>query len=154
MNTMNTESKEMVVMSDMAKVDLIENLKNPDSNLFCSLQDDGTRKSKVAIYNAINNADERLSEHIGETLEIIDVVAHPVQLIDEQTGEAVECLRTVLIDKKGTSYTATSAGVANSLQRIFSLIGFPSWKDEPVKMKVKQVNTRNGNNKILTIELV
>ena len=74
MNTMNTESKEMAVMADMAKVDLIENLKHPDSNLFCSLQDDGTRKSKIAIYNAINNADERLSEHIGETLEIIDVV--------------------------------------------------------------------------------
>ena len=50
-----------------------------------------------------------------------------------------------------------SSGITNSLARIFALIGKPdggAWEKEPVKMKVKQVQTRNGNNKVNTIELV
>ena len=148
---MNTE---MVVVNDLASTDIVEQFKNPSSKFYCSVADDGSRKAKVAIYNAINNADEQIADHINEVLDIVDVVAFPVQLTDEDTGEIVECLKTVLIDKAGKSYTATSQGIANSLSRIFSIVGMPSWKDEPVKMKIKQVQTRNGNNKVNTIELV
>ena len=143
--------------NDVAKVDLVEELKNPNGKFYCSITNDGTRKSAVAIYNAINSADESIADHIGEVLEIVDVVAHPVSIADEETGEIIDCLRTVLIDKHGKSYTATSQGITNSLARVFSLIGMPddgSWKNEPVKMKIKQVKTRNGNNKVNTIELV
>lgn len=147
-------TNEMVVVNDVATVDLVEQLKNPDSNFFCSIKDDGTRKSKIAIYNAINGADENLADHIGEVIEAVDVVAHPVSLVDENTGEVVNALRTVIVDKNGKSYTAVSEGITNSLSRIFSIVGMPSWKNEPVKMKVKQIKTRNGMNKVNTIELV
>lgn len=149
-----SETQLSVVREDVAGVDLVEQLKNPNGNFYCSIKDDGTRKSKIAIYNAINGADESLADHIGETLEIVDVVAHPVTLIDEETGEVVNALRTVLVDKSGKSYTAVSQGITNSLSRIFSIVGMPSWKDEPVKMKIKQLKTNNGNNKVNTIELV
>ena len=142
---------------DVARVDLVEELKNPESNFYCSIKNDGTRKSKVAIFNAINGADESLADHIGETLEIVNVVAHPVDLPDEETGEIITCLRTVLVDKSGKSYTAVSQGITSALSRIFSIIGTPddgAWEKEPVKMKIKQVKTRNGNNKVNTIELV
>jgi hypothetical protein len=156
-NTNTSNNEIMVVKSDIAQVDLINELKNPNSNFYCSIADDGTRKSKVAIFNAINGADESLGDHIGEVLEIVNVVAHPVSLVDEETGEEVNCLRTVLIDKKGVTYTAVSQGITSALSRIFSLIGSPdggAWEKEPVKMKIKQVKTRNGNNKVNTIELV
>ena len=146
-----------IMTNDVAKVDLVEELKNPNGKFYCSITNDGTRKSQIAIYNAINSADESLSDHIGEVLEIVDVVAHPVQIADEITGEIVDCLRTVLMDKNGKSYTATSQGITNSLARVFSLVGMPddgAWQKEPVKMKIKQVKTRNGNNKVNTIELV
>lgn len=143
-----------VVENDIASVDLVEQLKNPTGQFFCSIADDGTRKSKIAIYNAINSADENLADHIGEVIEVVDVVAHPVQLADEESGEIIEALRTVLVAKDGKTYTAVSQGITNSLQRVFSIVGMPSWKDEPVKMKIKQVKTRNGNNKVNTIELV
>lgn len=154
----NTNKQEiMVVKEDIAQVDLIQELKNPNGSFYCSIQDDGTRKSKVAIFNAVNSADESLGDHIGEVLEIVNVVAHPVTLLDEITGEVVECLRTVLVDKKGVTYTAVSQGITSALSRIFSIVGSPdngAWVEEPVKMKVKQVKTRNGNNKVNTIELV
>ena len=149
-----SNEKELMVINDVAQVDLVDQLKNPTGKFFCSIEDDGTRKSKVAIYNAVNGADESISDHIGEVLEVVDVVAYPVSLVDEETGDVLEALRTVLVTKDGKAYTAVSQGITNSLSRIFSIVGMPSWKDEPVKMKIKQIKTRNGNNKVNTIELV
>ena len=144
----------MVVREDVASVDLVETLKNPMGQFFCSIEDDGTRASKAKIFNAVNGSDEAIADHIGEVLEIVDVVAHPVELVDEETGEIVQALRTVLIDVNGKSYTAVSQGITSALSKVFAIVGMPSWKDEPVKMKIKQVKTRNGNNKVNTIELV
>lgn len=152
-----SEMKNEVMVGDVAKVDLVDQLKNPGGAFYCSITDDGSRKNKVAIFNAINGADESVAEHIGEVLEIVNVVAHPVTLPDEETGEVIECLRTVLVDKNGKTYVAVSQGIASALSRIFSIIGTPengAWEKEPVKMKIKQVKTRNGNNKVNTIELV
>ena len=150
-------SKNEVMVQDIASVGILEQFKDPEGQFYCSLQNDGTRKSKVAIYNAINNADESLSDHINEVLEVVNVVAHPVTLTDEETGEIIEALRTVLITKDGKSYVAVSGGIANALSRIIGIVGAPdggAWEKEPVRMKIKQVKTRNGNNKVNTIELV
>ena len=151
---MNETTKNELMVNDVASVDLVEQLKNPAGSFFCSIKDDGSRKSKVKIYNAISAVDESLADHIGEVLEVVDVIAHPVTLTDEKTGEIFEALRTVLVTKDGKSYEAVSNGITNSLSRIFSIVGMPSWVEEPVKMKIKQVKTRNGNNKVNTIELV
>lgn len=156
-NEMNNTQAMVVTREDMAGVSILDQFKDPTGNFYCSIQNDGTRKSQVAIFNAVNGADEQISNHINEVLEIVNVVAHPVTLVDEVTGEVIEALRTVLIDKNGKAYTAVSGGIANALSRIFSIIGTPdggAWEKEPVKMKIKQVKTRNGNNKVNTIELV
>lgn len=147
----------LMVTQDVASVDLLQELKNPTGNFYCSIPNTGDRKSAVAIFNAVNGADEQVADHIGEVLEIVNVVAHPIELADEVTGEVVNCLRVVLIDKNGKSYVAVSQGIASAISRIFSIIGMPdngAWEKEPVKMKIKQVKTRNGNNKVNTIELV
>ena len=151
------ENKNELVMSDVAKVELVDQLKNPVGQFYCSITNDGTRQSAVAIYNAVNGADDKVANHIGEVLEIVNVVAHPVTLVNEDTGEAFEALRTILIDKKGKTYTAVSEGITSALSRIFSIIGMPdggAWEKEPVKMKIRQIQTGNGNNKVNTIELV
>lgn len=154
---MMTEKNEMVVVQDIATVDLVEQLKNPNAGFYCSIVNDGTRKSQIAIYNAVNGADESVADHINEVLEIVNVVAHPVTLTDDVTGEIREALRTVLVDKNGKTYTAVSQGITNSLSRIFSIVGMPdngAWEKEPVKMKIRQITTKGGVNKVNTIELV
>ena len=145
------------LMTDVAKVDLVEQLKNPNGAFYCSIKNDGTRKTAVAIYNAVNGADEALADHINEVLEVVNVVAHPVTIVDEVTGEVSTVLRTVLITKDGKTYTAVSQGITSALSRVFSIVGMPdngAWEKEPVRMKIKQIKTRNGNNKVNTIELV
>lgn len=152
-----TNETQLVVAQDVATVDLVEQLKNPGDSFYCSITNDGTRKSAVQIYNAVNSADEQLADHINEVLEVVDVVAHPVTLVDEQSGEVVNALRTILVTKDGKGYSAVSQGITSALSRIFSIVGMPdggAWRKEPVRMKVKQVKTRNGVNKVNTIELV
>lgn len=156
-NVETPENTSVALKEEVASIDLVKTLKEPDNNFYCSIVDEGDRKSKIAIYNAINSVDERVSNHIGEVIECVNIVAHPVQLVDDQTGEVVIALRTVLIDKNGKSYGAVSQGIASSLQKIFSIVGMPdggAWEKEPVKMKFRQVQTRNNVNKVTTLELV
>lgn len=148
-------NNEVVVFSkdDMATTDMMSMLEAPESNFFCSIEDDGTRKSKVRIYNAVNSAEEQLIDHVNTVIEVVDVVAHEVKLPDMQTGEMVSCLRTVLIDKNGVGYQAVSTGLVSALQKVFAIIGSPSWVDEPVKMKVVSKKSKKGFN-FTSIELV
>lgn len=131
----------------------IDDLKNVNSAFFCSIQDDGTRESKVKIYNVLNTQGEQLSDHLNEELKIVDVAAHTINVMDKMTGELSQTLRTVLIAEDGTTYQAVSGGIISSLQKIFAIVGFPSWKDEPVVLKPVNVKTNNGF-KVLTLELV
>lgn len=150
---MNKEINEVMVNDVSSNFDLAM-LTEVNSNFICSIPDDGSRSAKVEIYNAIQNSSEQLSEHTNEILEIVDIVAHPIQLPDEKTGEVVNAIRTVLIDKNGTGYQAVSNGICQALSKIIAIIGQPHW-DEPVKMKPVLRKSKNSSmNQYLTIELI
>lgn len=153
-NNVVEETGMSIINDGIVDVDLIDSLKNPSSKMYCSIENDGSRESQIKIYNAIASAEKKIADCINEVIEVVDVAAHPVTLCDENTGEVITVLRTILIDKKGVAYAAVSQGITNSLSRIFGIVGQPSWKNEPVKMKIRQVQTRNDNNKVLTIELI
>ena len=142
-----------VSREDMAGLSLMDSLKNPENTFFCSIEDDGSRENKVAIYNALNSKGEALSDHIKETINLVDVAAHPVQLVDKQTGEISTTLRTILIADDGTCYQAVSAGVTSSLQKLFSIFGTPSWKEDPIPVMPIEEKTRAGY-KVLTLAVV
>ena len=147
----------LAVTTDLAGISLLDQFKNPDSQFYCSIANDGKRETKKAIYNAIQNATDRIENNINKTIEIVNVIAHPVELTDENTGEIMTAVRTVLVTKDGKSYEAVSGGIANAISRIMSIMGSPDggeWEKEPVKALIVQKPTRNGNNKILSLELV
>lgn len=151
----NAENTTVMVVNknDIATEELMNELKNPSSSFFCTIQDDGTRASKIAIYNAISTEGEQLSDHLKEVLEIVNVAAHPVRLTDPNTGEITNAMRTVLIGKDGKCYQAVSEGVVSSLNRIFAIVGSAPWTDEPLKIRPVQVTTSN-KFKVTTLELV
>lgn len=143
--------------SDIATVDMMEQLMSGEIKFFSSIVDDGSRESKIDIYNAISREDKKIGECINEVIEVVDVVAHPITLPDEETGEIINTVRTILVDKNGNNYVGVSNGINSALTRIFAIIGRPdngAWHEKPVKMKIKQIQTRTGNNKVNTIELV
>lgn len=124
-----------------------------ETRMYCSLKSDGSMKDKARIFNAVNSPDKKIADCIGETILLADIVAHPIILTDEETGEAVEAMRMVLVDDKGTSYEAVSGGLANAVQRILQIFGQPDTWAEPIPVKPIQKGTRNGNNKVTTLKI-
>ncbi|MGY5114251.1 hypothetical protein ACWF8C_36385, partial [Streptomyces griseus] len=102
------------------------------------------RKSSIKLYNAVSNAEHSLSDHIGEVIEITDMVAHAVELEDEVTKETIQAMRVVLLTADGQGYHSVSQGVASSLQRIIGIVGQGPWTDEPLNVVPKEVKTRRG----------
>lgn len=151
--TENTNiTNEIINTADVATSNMLIGLEKPSSQFYCSIPDDGKRENKVAIYNAINTEGERLIDHIGETLDIVDIAAHTIQVANEQTGEISEVLRTILIASDGTTYSCVSSGVMESLKKIFAIVGVPSWANDPVHIIPKEIRTRGGR-RVLTLEL-
>lgn len=148
-----TESSEVVVANTS---DVVTDLnpaifENTDTALFSTIQGDD-RATRIKVYNAISDSENPLDDHKGEVLEITDMVAHPISLQDEQTGEDIHAMRVVLLDKDGNGYHAVSSGVVSSLQRIIAIVGAGPWTEEPLKIVPVEKKTRKGF-KTLTLRL-
>ena len=132
----------------------VSSLSDPGaSQMYCSIRDDGTMQSKARIFNSINSPDKRISDCIGETISLANIVAHPIQLVDENSGELIETMRMVLVDDQGVSYEAVSTGIVNAVARILQIFGQPDTWQDPIKVKPVQKGTRNGNNKVTTLKV-
>lgn len=142
----------LVTAADMAKPDLIEGFQNPGKTFFSSIEDDGTRESKIKIYNALNNADTQVEKMINKEIMLTDVLAHALTLPDMNTGELRECLRIVLIDENGVGYACISEGIASSLQKIMATIGSAPW-NPALKVRPVYQTTKKGY-KVMTLEIL
>lgn len=99
---------------------------------------------RVKAYNAMSNADESLSEHIGEEIPVRHVYVECIKCTNEQTGKEDTVPRIVLIATDGKSYQACSFGIFSSLKRIFQMFGRPDEWDFALVVRAKRVKTRNG----------
>lgn len=106
--------------------------------------------SKIALYNAINSVDQKVSDYINKNILLKDVVCVPVQLVNEETGEVTEAVRSILFDDAGTTYACTSSGIFNSLKNIKRIFGTLHF-DEPLKVQVAQVSTKKGSTLTLRV---
>lgn len=110
---------------------------------YCSMSS-VTDAEKVAVYNAMSNAKERLTDHIGEEIDMRNVYIEAINCTNTETGETNTCPRIVIIDKNGVTYQAVSMGIFGSLRQIFQMFGDMATWNFALRVKVKQVRTRNG----------
>lgn len=106
--------------------------------------------SKIALYNAINSVDQKVSDYINKNIMLKDVVCVPAQLVNEETGEATEAVRSILFDDAGITYACSSSGIFNSLKNIKRIFGTLHF-DEPLKVQVAQVSTKKGSTLTLRV---
>ena len=109
-------------------------------------------EQEIILFNAMNSPKHRISDMIGQVIEVVHVFCEVVKCTNEETGEVSMCPRTVLIDKNGESYQAVSLGVFGALKKIFQIKGAPSTWTKPCKLKVMQVT--KGTRKMLTFSMV
>lgn len=117
---------------------------------YCSMVAD-TPEEKVTLFNAMNNPDDRIADHINETIAVKDLFCEVVQCVNQETGEVSVCPRIVLIDDKGKSYASVSLGIYSAMKKLMSIYGQPTW-DKPIKVKVMQIS--KGTRKMLSLKLV
>ncbi len=128
----------------------IAGLNNPGSSRYSSIK--GTdAESNMKILKAVSKSSP-LDEHLGETLNIRDIIIQPVSL-QKNNGDVDIAARITLIDVDGTAYHATSKGLMTSITNVITIIGEPDTWKKPLAAKVIQEKGNNGY-KYFTLEFV
>lgn len=138
---MNEENKS-VELAAMDSSDIIGNITNASSAMYCSFEIE-TKEDKKRIFNVISGQTESLKSNLNKTIVLKDVVMVPVELVNQETGEVKTSPRVSLIDEKGVAYTSTSWGIYNSLRKLYAVYGTLHF-DEPIKVVPTEVQTKNG----------
>lgn len=107
---------------------------------FCSIRST-TQEEKEALWIAIEEAD-KLDDYIGKQLKIQDVYVENIKITDKQKNEEFDAVRIVLVDEDGKGYGTISKGVANTLKRLFTMFGAPTWAPALSLTPIKE----KGNN--------
>ena len=88
----------------------------------------------IDAYNALSDAED-IRDHLDEKLAVVDFAAEPTEIEDEN-GEVVTAIRTVLIDKDGNAYQSYSDQLVRSLNRLFVMLGTPDTWKKPVNLVI------------------
>ena len=105
-----------------------------DGSRFITSINMDTAEGAIDAYNALSDAED-IRDHLGETLEVVDFAAEPTEIEDEN-GEVVNAIRTVLITKDGTALQSCSDQLVRSLNRLFVMLGTPDKWKTPVKLVI------------------
>lgn len=149
MTELKKEELAVVERDDIAEVNELNF--NDGNKSYCSVKATDL-ESKKKLYNIASQAGKKVTDMIGEVIDIKDVYVEIIDITNSETGEISKAPRILLIDPQGITYQSVSAGMFNSLKRIFNIFGMPTY-ETPLKAKIKQVNL-DGGKRTLTLELV
>jgi Phage Single-stranded DNA-binding protein len=105
-----------------------------------------TPEGRAALLHIIDGEVPGLEEVLNTVLEVTGFTAHPVKFEDDQSGELVTAVRTVLHIADGSFRKAVSIGVWKSLQLIQAVHGYPAW-DPPLMIRPRRVAGRKGRSR-------
>lgn len=128
--------------TQLATMDSGVDLYTPASYSSIKATDTATRK---LVVNAMNNA-ESLSEHEGETLNVIGVFTKPgIRRARDKNGVDMPCTNTTLVCEGGAAYFSQSEGVRNAADNFMAAGLFD--EGEIVPMKLVSSKLPNGNTR-------
>lgn len=137
--------------TDVARINLNAEMQSAG---FFSTVDASSVDGKKTVYSAVNNA-ESLRDLVGKTVNVVDFIVQEVEVVSDETDEAVAVPRSVIVLEDGSVYAATSNGVFNSIRNILSIFGSPRTWAGPLSVKVDEKTTRrNSMYRYLTLSVV
>lgn len=106
--------------------------------------------------NAQSDADFRLNECVGRTIEFIGATVgeYPSETMNEETGEMIIKKKhsLCLFDKDGKSYVTGSGTCFYSFANIVALKGMPT-KEKPLKLTVIKVPAKIQGHEYLKVKI-
>lgn len=121
---------------------------NRETNQFVSFRAEDM-KSKVRLFNAMNQPKYKVSDMINKKIKLKDVILMNVQMEGED-GEMDTGIRSVLIDADGNAYNATSNGIFSSLTNLYMIFGTLHF-EEPLEIMISQIPTKRGSTLSITL---
>nr|DAW40488.1 MAG TPA: Single stranded DNA binding protein [Bacteriophage sp.] len=137
-NTMTTTNDKMLDF----------NAFNRETNQFVSFRAEDM-KSKVRLFNAMNQPKYKVSDMINKKIKLKDVILMNVTMEGED-GEQDTGIRSVLIDADGNAYNATSNGIFSSLTNLYMIFGTLHFED-PLEIMISQIPTKRGSTLSITL---
>lgn len=113
-----------------------------------------TLEEKIAAAQLAADDTMKLDNLINEEIVISDVLIHPVEIVNKETGEVGTFPRTVMVTDRGP-VAAVSTGVVKDLAKLAALFGGAgTWKAQGgIRVKVKQIQTGNSRRTYALIPL-
>lgn len=121
---------------------------NRETNQFVSFRAEDM-KSKVRLFNAMNQPKYKVSDMINKKIKLKDVILMNVTMEGED-GEQDTGIRSVLIDADGNAYNATSNGIFSSLTNLYMIFGTLHFED-PLEIMISQIPTKRGSTLSITL---
>lgn len=121
---------------------------NRETNQFVSFRAEDM-KSKVRLFNAMNQPKYKVSDMINKKIKLKDVILMNVTMEGED-GEQDTGIRSVLIDVDGNAYNATSNGIFSSLTNLYMIFGTLHFED-PLEILISQIPTKRGSTLSITL---
>ena len=121
---------------------------NRETNQFVSFRAEDM-KSKVRLFNAMNQPKYKVSNMINKKIKLKDVILMNVTMEGED-GEQDTGIRSVLIDADGNAYNATSNGIFSSLTNLYMIFGTLHFED-PLEILISQIPTKRGSTLSITL---
>jgi hypothetical protein len=115
-----------------------------------------TRADKIWYLNLLEGNEENgngLKEHVGQIIEVQDVITRRYDKINEETGATEYGVLTYLIAPDKQVFVTSSKTVYFSVMRTFEAFGFPGTPEwENIKFKVGKQKGQNGD--IIKVQMV
>lgn len=111
--------------------------------MFASVKGGDTLENKVAVFNATSTS-VSMSDEYNTPIDVMGVVIKPTQMTDINTGELVDSIMTVLIDKDGNGHMSHSKAVLSAVMNIVASFGMPDEWPEGMRIVPIAQAGRNG----------
>jgi hypothetical protein len=131
---------------------LIDSMNKPGLGIYSSIT--GTNfADKIKVVEALSNSVAIDPDHIGTVINLKDFIAQAIKINDTVNGGMIDAARVILIDEDGTSYHATSVGLASALRTLVQVVGEPATWEAPIPVTVAVQKTR-ANFRVFTLNYV
>jgi NACalpha-BTF3-like transcription factor len=117
---------------------------NPENIAFYTSIDRSTLEGKAKVFKALGNSDYSLKNVAEKKVMLItDIVAHNVELVNEQTGLAETADRIIMVMEDGQTVSGCSKGFKSSITNMLAVYGKPPFSPA-LPLVVMCVQTRKG----------
>lgn len=113
----------------------------------------GFEMDEADVFNCVQSPAKTVNDSIGDVFNLVGLIAHPVEVINDANGELVPCPRIILLGSNGESYVSVSKTLFSSLKHLFAMYRRPeNWPEGGIPIKLKQFS--KNTKRYFSIEIM